>query len=89
MSVTLREGNREYFYSQLDHLFPGMQDKYIQTFGTQYINTSPHAKKLNKILHDVCQKHNIICDNDQLFTYLKTFESKQNMVQLSLCDDFL
>lgn len=89
MGVTLREGNREYFYSQLDRLFPGMKEKYIQTFGTQYIITSPHEKELHKILHDVCQKHNIICDNEQLFTYLKTFESKQATVQLSLFDDFL
>lgn len=89
MGVTLREGNREYFYSQLDRLFPGMKDKYIQTFGTQYINTSPHEKELNKIFHDICQKHNIICDNEQLFTYLRTFESKQDTVQLSLFDDFL
>lgn len=89
MGVTLREGNREYFYSQLDRLFPGMKDKYIRTFGTQYVNTSPHEKELNQLLHNVCHKHHIICDNDQLFAYLKTFESKQDAVQLSLFDDFL
>lgn len=27
MGVTLREGNREYFYKQLDYLFPNMKNK--------------------------------------------------------------
>ena len=31
MGLTLREGNREYFYSQLDRLFPHMKEKYICT----------------------------------------------------------
>ena len=29
MGLTLREGNREYFYEQLDSLFPGLKEKYI------------------------------------------------------------
>ena len=36
MGLTLREGNREYFYSQLDRLFPHMKEKYICTYGMQY-----------------------------------------------------
>ena len=36
MGLTLRKGNREYFYSQLDRHFPGMKEKYIQTYGLQY-----------------------------------------------------
>ncbi len=31
MGLTLREGNREYFYNQLDRLFPHMKEKYIYT----------------------------------------------------------
>ena len=30
MGLTLREGNREYFYDQLDRQFPGIKAKYIQ-----------------------------------------------------------
>ena len=32
MGLTLREGNREYFYEQLDRLFPQLKQKYIQTY---------------------------------------------------------
>jgi len=34
MGLTLREGNREYFYEQLDRLFPQLKQKYIQTYTT-------------------------------------------------------
>lgn len=37
MGMTLREGNREYFYNQLDRLFPGMKERYIKTYGSQYM----------------------------------------------------
>ncbi len=33
MGLTLREGNREYFYEQLDSLFPGLKGNYIRTYG--------------------------------------------------------
>ena len=32
MGLTLREGNREYFYSQLDRLFPHMKEKYMSIY---------------------------------------------------------
>lgn len=41
MGLTLREGNREYFYEQLDRLFPQLKQKYIQTYRNQYIIESP------------------------------------------------
>ena len=33
MGLTLREGNREYFYKNLDRLFPGIKEKYIRSYG--------------------------------------------------------
>ena len=36
MGVTLREGDREYFYQKLDEHFPGMKERYIRTFGNSY-----------------------------------------------------
>ena len=35
MGVTLREGSREYYYKQLDRLFPGMKEKYQMTYNDQ------------------------------------------------------
>ena len=51
MGMTLRQGNREYFYRQLDRLFPGMKDKYIRTYGTQYVLNSPNSKYLSTWAH--------------------------------------
>ena len=44
--MTLRQGNREYFYEQLDTLFPGLSAKYAARYGNKYVCTSPHARKL-------------------------------------------
>lgn len=86
MGVTLREGNREYFYEQLDRSFPGVKEKYVHTYGYQYMLDSPHNGYLMQIFHDTCEKHGIMHDNEQIFAYLSTFEEKENFKQLSLWD---
>ena len=53
MGLTLREGNREYFYEQLDKLFPHMKEKYIKTYGMQYEIDSPNSLHLMKIISSV------------------------------------
>lgn len=85
MGLTLRQGNREYFYSQLDKLFPHMKEKYIQTYGMQYEVNSPKNKELMSLFHKICEDNGIIHDNKQIFKYLSTFEEKDNH-QLSLFD---
>ena len=86
MGVTLREGNREYFYEQLDRSFPGVKEKYIHTYGYQYMLDSPHNGYLMRIFHDTCEKHGIMHDNEQIFAYLSAFEEKEDFQQLSLWD---
>lgn len=78
MGVTLREGNREYFYKQLDKNFPNMKNKYIQTYGNQYVLDSPNHNKLMRIFHSFCEQNGIWHDNEQIFQYLTTFEEKKN-----------
>ena len=86
MGMTLRDGNREYFYEQLDKLFPSLKEKYIQTYGNQYEIPSPNSEKLMKLFHQKCSENEIVHDNGQIFHYLNTFEDKQAMKQLSLFD---
>lgn len=86
MGVTLREGNREYFYEQLDSLFPGMKERYMQVYGNQYILNSPQNTYLMKLFHQICEENQIIHDNNQIFNYLNTFEQKIIEKQLSLFD---
>ncbi|HIX82356.1 MAG TPA: radical SAM protein [Candidatus Erysipelatoclostridium merdavium] len=87
MGVTLRQGNREYFYQQLDRLFPGMKEKYIKTYGMKYQLNSPNNNELMKLFHQTCQDNGIVHDNNQIFAYLKKFENKHVVIQLSLFDD--
>ena len=86
MGLTLREGNREYFYRQLDRLFPGLKDRYIRTYGNQYVVSSPHNDSLLRLFHQRCEENGIVHNNDRIFKYLSEFESKADVRQLKLWD---
>ena len=83
MGMTLRDGNREYFYAKLDKHFPGLKEKYIKTYGNSYVLTSPNNDELMKMFYEKCRDNNIVCDNDKIFEYLSTLDEK-TYEQLSL-----
>ena len=87
MGLTLREGNREYFYSKLDEYFPGMKERYIRRYGYSYEVSSPQNVELMKLFHDFCSKNNILHNNDEIFEFMNRFETKRNYIQMSLFDD--
>lgn len=84
MGLTLRSGNREYFYDKVDKLFPQMSQKYRRIYGNSYIVNSPKNEKLMRLFNDLCQKCGIVCDNDKIFAYLNTFEQKRAYEQMKL-----
>lgn len=86
MGVTLRDGDRQYFYQKLDEHFPGMKQKYITTFGNQYEVMSQNSKHLLQIFESECKKHGIVTGVDNLFRYMHTFEEKGIENQMSLFD---
>lgn len=86
MGVTLREGNREYFYKQLDRHFPGMKEKYIRTYGNQYMLNSPKQDRLMRLLEQRCEESGMMYGWDRVFQYMYTFEEKGNGEQLSIWD---
>ena len=86
MGLTLREGNREYFYEQLDRLFPNLKEKYIHTYGNQYMIESSNNKNLMRLFHRKCEENGIVHDNEQIFNYLRFFEEKNDSRQLSIWD---
>lgn len=87
MGLTLREGNREYFYRQLDKKFSGLKDIYINKYGAQYIVSSPRERYLMKRFHKTCAEHGLLHDVDAIFSYLQSFEAKTEPKQLSLWED--
>lgn len=86
MGLTLREGNREYFYEKLDRLFPQLKEKYMQTYGNQYIVESPDSDRLMKLFYQKCSEGGMVHNNEQIFQYVHTFEEKNLMKQLSIFD---
>lgn len=84
IGVTLRQGDREYFYRQLDRHFPGMKEKYIHTFGNDYEIPSPRNAELMGLLRETCEEHGIWSDARKCFEYLHTFEARETYEQLSL-----
>lgn len=86
MGLTLREGNREYFYRQLDKSFPGLKERYIREYGNQYVINSPKSVELMRLFHRTCEQNGIMHDNDLIFEYLSQFEEKNAPQQLSLWD---
>lgn len=84
MGVTLRDGNREYFYKKLDEHFPGLKEKYIRMYGNSYQLSSPNSRKLNMIYKSECIKNGIMCDVNECFEYLNKYEDKYGGEQISL-----
>lgn len=84
MGLTLRDGNREYFYEKLDEHFPGLKKKYQQKYGLAYEINSEHNKELMRIFYEVCREHGIESNPNRNFDYLHIFEDKLAGEQLSL-----
>ncbi len=83
MGLTLRDGNREYFYEQLDRLFPRLKERYIRVFGNQYVAESPDSCCLMRLFHRMCGERGIVHDNEEIFRYVNRFEEKCAGKQLS------
>lgn len=84
MGVTLRDGDREYFYDALDRHFPGLKQKYVKTFGNAYEIASPENDRLMAVFHETCERYGIISDTEECFGYLHEFP--KGYEQLSLFD---
>ncbi len=57
-AVTLREGDREYFYQALDSdaYFAGIKRRYIDAFGLDYICPTPDAARLWPVFKATCER---------------------------------
>lgn len=84
MGVTLRDGNREYFYRALDKHFPGIKNKYIKTYGNAYNLPSPDNERLLQIFRKLCKENGIMYHTQECFQYLYEFPEKYT--QMSLFD---
>ena len=82
MGVTLREGDREYFYAALDRNFPGLKEKYQRKYGLSYELTSDNNTTLMALFRKRCREHGIISNVDECFAYLHEFPEKYEQISL-------
>ena len=73
MGLTLREGDREYYYAALDKSVPGMKKRYIQRYANAYALPSPRAKELMGLFWNTCRQHGLLCTPEDCFAYLNDF----------------
>lgn len=85
MGLTLRDGNREYFYKKLDEYFPNLKYKYMKTYGNKYEVNSLFNNDLMKLFYEVTSKNGIKTDIKELFNYMHEFP--KGFKQLSLFED--
>ena len=84
MGLTLREGDREYYYAALDKYFPGMKERYIRCYGNAYELPSPNAKVLTRIFQSICKENGILSSPEECFRFMN--ELPEKYPQMSLFD---
>ena len=82
MGVTLRQGDREYFYAALDRHFPNLKQRYQKTYGNAYQLTSAHNDELMQFCQNFCNENGILFGIEEVFSYLREFP--ETSTQLSL-----
>jgi len=75
--MTLREGNREYFYDRLDRFFPGLKQRYIETFGDSYGCSSPRQPALKTDLRAFSERTGIPVQGSAVMKWLHEFPDPQ------------
>lgn len=54
--MTLRSGNREYYFAALEEEFPGLRAQYLSTFGNTYECAAPNAQRLYERFTAECER---------------------------------
>ncbi|MCE5286467.1 MAG: radical SAM protein [Pelosinus sp.] len=69
--VTLRQNQRQWFYSKLDEHFPQLKARYISQFGDAYECRSPNAKALWKLFREECSKLGLLYKMEDIISGYK------------------
>ncbi|MCL1790606.1 MAG: radical SAM protein [Peptococcaceae bacterium] len=81
MGVTIRTGQREYMYRCFDTTFPGMKEKYIQTFGNTYSCGTPAYHQIWPQFKSACNQAGILYTME---TIIKSYKTVYGDEQLTL-----
>ncbi len=84
MGLTLREGDREYYYAALDKHFPGVKERYQRRYGYAYELPCDNSRELMRLFREICRTNGIVHNVDKVFEYLHEFPENKGYEQLSL-----
>lgn len=84
IGLTLRNGDREYFYKKLDQHFPGLKQKYIANYGMSYDLPVPQSNRFIKIIEETCKQHGIECNANKIFEHMMELDITKELGQLEL-----
>ena len=82
MGLTLREGDREYYYAALDRHFPGLKEKYMKTYGNAYEVPSLKQKQLMALFKKLCIENGIMHTPEDCFRYLHEFPKQYEQTSI-------
>ena len=82
MGLTLREGDREYYYSALDKHFPGLKQRYIRTYGNAYELPSPNAKELTAVYTRICRENSMMSPPEECFSFMRELPEKNSQISI-------
>ena len=84
IGMTLRSGDREYYYRALNRHFPGLSEKYIKKYGGSYEVVSDRNDELMELFHTECEKHGVLHTPTDCFRYIS--EIPDQYEQMSIFD---
>lgn len=78
LGVTLRDGQRTYFYQQLEQKFLGLKEKYMRTFGNMHHCAPPQAQALWQVFVGECQRQGMLYRMEEIIdAYKRPFLQEQ------------
>ncbi|MCL2142300.1 MAG: radical SAM protein [Methanimicrococcus sp.] len=84
--LTLRDGNREYYYENLDKHYPGLKEYYTKKYGMKYSCQCDSAKELFAVFKHECNRHNLLYKSEDINAAWKKQKQGQKQEQKSLGD---
>lgn len=72
LGMTLREGQREYYFQKLDVLFPGLRERYVHAFGNQYACGPENRSQLQQIFQTACEENGLLWRMEDIVAAYKT-----------------
>ena len=82
MGLTLREGDREYYYAALDRHFPGMKERYIKRYGNSYMLPSPNAERLEGLFRSICERNGMMASPEECFAFMQELPERYRQMSL-------